>query len=298
MSDRVQANKDFITEQLHSDALFTSLLLDKEYTTKLFSEEILTLDPNTMYSTTDCSDKIFHIANSTLRYYVRMLEGYLEIYVEGRKKRLPFLSVFKIHMVLLAIERGETISDIQVKLSLKSISQQNGGKAKGNKYNEDTLDQLFSEFDRRQNVIMKTFTQQNTINQIEVELLRRRTSVSDKNRQIEILEEKIKYHRLNRKMDRQAEKVFRKSWEAKRKTGLFSFFKKADDEPKYDADLLVDEREIKADHIEMELLDEIDSLKQKIIQIEEETLALEKRLTSERALLPNENESLLEILED
>ena len=108
MPERVQANKDFITEQLNSDALFTSLLLDKEYTTKRFAEDVLALDPNTMYSTTDCSDKIFHIANSTLRYYVRMLEGYLEIYVEGRKKRLPFLSVFKIHMVLLAIERGET----------------------------------------------------------------------------------------------------------------------------------------------------------------------------------------------
>ena len=108
-----------------------------------------------MYSTTDCSDKFFHIANSTLRYYVRMLEGYLEIYVEGRKKRLPFLSVFKIHMVLLAIERGETISDIQVKLALKSIPQQNSGKAKGNKYNDEILDQLFSEFERRQNVMHK-----------------------------------------------------------------------------------------------------------------------------------------------
>lgn len=298
MSEVVQTNKEFITEQLQSDALYTSLILDKEYNKKLFAEEILALDPHMMYSTTDCSDTIFHIANSTLRYYVRMLEGYLEIYVEGRKKRLPFLSVFKIHMVLLAIERGETISDIQVKLSLKAISQQNSGKTKGTKYNEDTLDQLFSEFDRRQNVIMKTFTQQNTINQIEVELLRRRTGISDRHRQIEILEERIKNHRLNRKMDRQAEKVFRKNWEAKRKTGLFSFFKKAEEEPNFDADILVDEREIKADHIEMELLDEIDSIKQKISQIEKETLALENRLNSERALLPNENESLLEILED
>ena len=68
---------------------------------------------------------------------------------------------------------------------------------------------------------MKTFTRQNTINQIEVELLRRRTSISDKHRQIEILEEKIKNHRLNRKMDRQAEKVFRKSWESKKKNRTF-----------------------------------------------------------------------------
>ena len=48
----------------------------------------------------------------------------------------------------------------------------------------------------------------------------------------------------------------------------------------------------------MELLDEIDYINQKISQIEEEALTLEKRLTSERALLPNENESLLDILED
>lgn len=129
-------------------------------------------------------------------------------------------------MTLLAIERGETISDIQVKLSLKSIPQQNGGKAKGSKYNEETLDQLFSEFDRRQNVMMRTFTLQNTINLIEVELLRRRTGIADRQRQIEVIEEKIKNHRLNRKMDRQAANVLRKSLEQKKNTGFSHFLQK------------------------------------------------------------------------
>ncbi|MDQ7861022.1 hypothetical protein RCO48_08290 [Peribacillus frigoritolerans] len=281
MTNRVQANKDFITEALCDDALFTSLVLDKEYSAKLFKEDILELDPNAMYSTTDCSDKIFNIANSTLRYYVRMLEGYLEIYVEGRKKRLPFLTVFKIHMTLLSIERGETISDIQVKLSLKSIPQQNGGKAKGSKYNEDTLDQLFSEFDRRQNVMMRTFTLQNTINLIEVELLRRRTGIADRQRQIEVIEEKIKNHRLNRKMDRQAAKCVTKKFGAKEKYRLFSLSlqkKSTEDTLNIESDILVDERDIKADHIEVELLEEINAIRQKISQMEEESLALEKKV--------------------
>ncbi|MGE7687159.1 hypothetical protein [Peribacillus simplex] len=300
MTNRVQANKDFITEALRDDALFTSLVLDKEYSAKLFKEDILELDPNAMYSTTDCSDKIFNIANSTLRYYVRMLEGYLEIYVEGRKKRLPFLTVFKIHMTLLSIERGETISDIQVKLSLKSIPQQNDGKAKGSKYNEDTLDQLFSEFDRRQNVMMRTLTLQNTINLIEVELLRRRTGIADRQRQIEVKEEKIKNHRLNRKMDRQAANVLRKSLEQKKNTGFFSFFakKRTEDTLNIESDILVDERDIKADHIEVELIEEINAIRQKISQMEEESLALEKRLKSETALLTNEREVLEQTMED
>jgi hypothetical protein len=300
VTNRVQANKDFIKETLRDDALYTSLVLDKEYSSNLFKKDILELDPNAMYSTTDCSDKIFHIANSTLRYYVRMLEGYLEIYVEGRKKRLPYLSVFKIHMTLLAIERGETISDIQVKLSLKSIPQQNGGKAKGSKYNEETLDQLFSEFDRRQNVMMRTFTLQNTINLIEVELLRRRTGIADRQRQIEVIEEKIKNHRLNRKMDRQAANVLRKSLEQKKNTGFFSFFSKknTEDTLNLEAEILVDERDIKADHIEVEFLEEIETLRKKISQIEEESLALEKRLKSETALLTNESKVLEQTMED
>jgi hypothetical protein len=299
MAEIVYQNKDFITESLKSDALFTSLFLDKEYNTKLFNNEILALDPKTMYSTTDCSDKIFHIANSTLRYYVRMLEGYLEIYIEGRKKRLPFLSVFKIHMVLLAIERGETISDIQVKLALKSITQQNGGKAKGNKYNDEILDQLFTEFERRQNVIMKNFTIQNSISQIEMELIKKTTDVTDRKRQIEIMEEKIKSHRLNRKMDRQAGNVLRKSLELNKKTGFFSIFsKKAAHDPQMEADILIDEKEIKADNIEVELKEQINTIKQEIIKIEADVIDLKKRLEAENALLTNERELLQQSMED
>lgn len=300
MSVRFNSNKSLVNEALHSDALFASLLLDKEYHSKLFGEEILALDPNTMYSTTDCSDKFFHIANSTLRYYVRMLEGYLEIYVEGRKKRLPFLSVFKIHMVLLAIERGETISDIQVKLALKSIPQQNSGKAKGNKYNDEILDQLFSEFERRQNVMLKTHALQNAINQIEVELLKGNTSKADRERQIEIIEEKIKNHRLYRKMDLQAGNVLRKSFELNKKTGLFSLFsKKATCDPQQiETEILVDQKLIKADNLEVELTKQIDRLKQEISEIQTEVIALEKRLEVETARLTNERELLKQTIED
>ncbi|MGE8081166.1 hypothetical protein [Peribacillus loiseleuriae] len=300
MSDRFNSNKNFVTEALHSDALFASLLLDKAYNSKLYDEEILALDPHTMYSTTDCSDKFFHIANSTLRYYVRMLEGYLEIYVEGRKKRLPYLSVFKIHMVLLAIERGETISDIQVKLALKSIPQQNSGQAKGNKYNDEILDQLFSEFERRQNVIMKTHALQNTISQIEVDLLKGTTSKADRERQIEIIEEKIKNHRLYRKMDRQAGNIFRKSFELNKKTGLFSLFSKkaAYDPQQIETEILVDEKLIKADNLEVEFTKQIDILKQEISEIETEVIALKKRLEVESARLTNERELLQQTIED
>lgn len=38
----------------------------------------------------------------------------------------------------------------------------------------------------------------------------------------------------------------------------------------------MDERDIKADHIEVEFLEEIETIRKKISQIEEESLALEK----------------------
>lgn len=299
MTERFHSNKKLITEALNADALFTSLLLDKEYNTKLFDEEILMLDSNTMYSTTDCSDKIFHIANSTLRYYVRMLEGYLEIFVEGRKKRLPLISVFKIHMALLAIERGETISDIQVKLALKSIPQQNAGKAKGNKYNDDTLDYLFTEFERRQSVILSTFKRQNIISQIKMELLKKSTGIADRKRQIEIIEEKIKSHRLNRKMDLQAGTILRRSLKHGKKTGFFSLFsKKAADDSDIETAILIDERQLKADGVEVELNKEINTIKQEISEIETESNKLEKRLESELETLTDEERRIATNLGD
>lgn len=300
MSKIFNINKEFVTETLHSDALFTSLLIDKEYNTKLFDEAILTLDPNTMYSTTDCSDKFFHIANSTLRYYVRMLEGYLEIFVEGRKKRLPFLSVFKIHMVLLAIERGETISDIQVKLGMKSIPQQSAGKAKGNKYNDEVLDQLLAEFERRQNVILNTNMLQTSIGQIELELLKKTTSISDRKRQIEIIEEKVINHRLFRKMDRQAGNVLKKSVELNKKTSFFSMFTKkaAQDLQALLAEIQVNENEVTPDTLEVNLKEQIGTLKQEISEIETEVYALEKRLAKETARLTNERVLLQQTMED
>ncbi|MFP3394141.1 hypothetical protein SB782_35785, partial [Brevibacillus sp. SIMBA_076] len=85
-----------------------------------------------------------------------------------------------------------------------------------------------------------------------------------------------------RKMDRQAANVLRKSLEQKKNTGFFSFFakKSTEDTLNIESDILVDERDIKADHIEVELIEEINTIRQKISQMEEESLALEKRLKS------------------
>ncbi|OIK03930.1 hypothetical protein [Bacillus sp. MUM 13] len=300
MTGHVQANKEMIEKTLSSDPLFTSLLLDKEYNGRLYSESVLSLEPNKMYSTTECSESIFHIANSTLRYYVRMLDGYLEVFIEGRKKRLPYISVFKIHMVLLAIERGETISDIQVKLALKSQTQQKIGQTKGNKYNDENLDQIFIEFERRQQILVETFMRQNGVTQLEMDLLKKETSVTDKKRQIEIIQEKIKSHRLYRKMDRQAGNVLRKSLELNRKSsGILSIFsKKQEYNPNVENEILVDEREIKADNLEGQYNGQIEKLENEIGEAVEEIILLKQRLLTEQQRLSNERVYLEEDLDE
>lgn len=151
MSGYIERNRLLIEDKLSNDGLYSSLFLDPTYNERLFDDEILNLDPSILYSTTMLSEKIFlDVPNSTMRGYVRDLEGYLDVLEEPpRKKRLPYLSVFKIHMVLLTIKRGESLSSIKVRLGLKEINQskkreneEQSGSYK-EKYNKDNLDLIF-----------------------------------------------------------------------------------------------------------------------------------------------------------
>lgn len=180
MSGFIERNRILIEDELSNDGLYSSLFLDPTFNERLFDDEILNLDPSVLYSTTMLSEKIFpDVPNSTMRGYVRELEWYLDVLEEPpRKKRLPYLSVFKIHMVLLTIKRGESLSSIKVRLGLKGINQ-NKNKNRANdekagtykeKYNKDNLDLIFANLFNQLNQYQKHIDKQDQRIAVQFEL--------------------------------------------------------------------------------------------------------------------------------
>lgn len=188
MSGFVERNRMLVEEKLSNDGLYSSLLLDPAYNKRLFDDKILSLDPAVLYSTTMLSEKIFKdIPNSTMRGYVRDLEGYIDVLEEApRKKRIPYLSVFKIHMVLLTLKRGESFSSIKIRLGLKEVNlskKQENDEDVGvyrEKYNKDTLDILFGRIFNQMQQYQSHFELQGNRIEVQYELTELKTQLVEK----------------------------------------------------------------------------------------------------------------------
>ena len=188
MSGFIERNRILVEEKLSNDGLYSSLLLDPAYNKRLFDDKILSLDPAVLYSTTMLSEKIFKdIPNSTMRGYVRDLEGYIDVLEEApRKKRIPYLSVFKIHMVLLTLKRGESFSSIKIRLGLKEVNlskKTDNGEDVGaytEKYNKDTLDLLFGRIFNQMQQYQSHFELQGNRIEVQYELSDLKTQLVEK----------------------------------------------------------------------------------------------------------------------
>lgn len=211
MSGFIERNRLLIEDKLSNDGLYSSLFLDPTYNERLFDDDILNLDPSILYSTTMLSEKIFlDVPNSTMRGYVRDLEGYLDVLEEPpRKKRLPYLSVFKIHMVLLTIKRGESLSSIKVRLGLKEINQnkkiENDEKSGSyrEKYNTDNLDLIFGNlFNQMQQYQKHIDTQDQRIAvQFELKDLEKKVLAIEKERDTWIEEKELEKDKVIAKLE-------------------------------------------------------------------------------------------------
>ena len=211
MSGFIERNRLLIEDKLSNDGLYSSLFLDPTYNERLFDDDILSLDPSILYSTTMLSEKIFlDVPNSTMRGYVRDLEGYLDVLEEPpRKKRLPYLSVFKIHMVLLTIKRGESLSSIKVRLGLKEINQnkkiENDEKSGSyrEKYNSDNLDLIFGNlFNQMQQYQKHIDTQDQRIAvQFELKDLEKKVLAIEKERDTWIEEKELEKDKVIAKLE-------------------------------------------------------------------------------------------------
>jgi hypothetical protein len=290
----INLNRETVQTKLKEDPLFKSLLFDKSYRDQLFDDAILSLDPTLNYSTTECSESIFKIPNSTMRHYVKVFKDYLDIFVEGRKRRLPFLTVYKLHMILLAIDRGESTSDILVILGLKGMKREEGKDVSTGKFSDDVLESIFHSINNWQGKMFHLVANQQDLHSAQMELIQVENNINQCRMQIEIYREKIHSHRLYKKMDRQSINVLRKSMELNQKKGFLGMFKKTELSPNQENEIIIDERELVADNVEVEFLNNIKELEEKISDFSQRKTSLESLVNEKRNLLGSNQHKLVE----
>ncbi|USK62318.1 hypothetical protein [Peribacillus asahii] len=304
MAGFIEYNRDFIQRELENDGLYSSLLLDPAYHERLLDEHILSLDPNILYSTTVLSEEIFKIPNSTLRGYIIQLSGYVEaLEATARKKALPYISVFKLHMVLLTLKKGESLATIKVRLGLKEakttkkeVPKEEEGKYK-QKYNDETLDLIFKQvfgqlqkYQTRMNAQERWLESQNEIGHLRSKLAENENARDSKLKEIENIKSQITINRLYRKLDLQTMAIVQKNSEEKG-SGFFSLFSKKSTVD-FEKDIRVDEKDLKTDYIESKLEENIKQYTIEVEHLNEDIEALSNEINEKENKLRSEIKQL------
>lgn len=109
-------DNEFINDELKKRIELYDVLAEK-----LYPGFINKLHPETTYSTTEVSN-FLDKNDSTLRNYLRNenLVKYIKPVRSGRFYRLNYESIFRLHMILLYLDQGKLISDVEVLLGFRS----------------------------------------------------------------------------------------------------------------------------------------------------------------------------------
>ena len=123
---RQEELKELLIQRFEHDPLYKLALINK-LDMYLFTEPILSMHPDTTYSTVDCGN-IINRADSTIRNYFRSdLLEYIQPEKFGKLYRLNYQSIFKLHLIFLLIEKaGKGTVDLLVELGMQpAISKGN-----------------------------------------------------------------------------------------------------------------------------------------------------------------------------
>jgi hypothetical protein len=117
--------KDLLEEDFKDDPLRKEIKISK-LEEDLYNENILGMHPETTYSTVEAGE-IIGRKDSTLRNYFRTeLLEYVGPERFGKYYRLDYKSVFKLHMILLLVEKAsKTVADIAYFCGLKPLVSTN-----------------------------------------------------------------------------------------------------------------------------------------------------------------------------
>jgi hypothetical protein len=269
--------KTLILNEFSNDPVYRLALLNdlEDY---IFTKEILSMHHEINYSTVDAG-KIIGRADSTIRNHFRSdLLKYINPEKYGKYYRLNFVSVFKLHLIFLLIEKaGKTSIDILVELGIQpaSIEYDSGFELpKKNHLQPSNRNGNSGEYELegRLDELEKSFK----IQSIMLSLLKYEKDLSDVDREIEVYESKIEKIQTNAHMkyleESQTQMLALSLKNPTKKRSLFDIFKKSNDT---EVNVLELSKEI-----EMKLKEKMkEEMKSKIGEYEEKLLeAREKQI--------------------
>lgn len=279
-------DNEFIRDELKKRIELYDILADK-----LYPDFIKDLHPENTYSTTEVAN-FLDKNDSTLRNYLRNenLVKYIKPVRSGRFYRLNYESIFRLHMILLYLDSGKSISDVEVLLGYRSemIDYDTGTKNNSLKQNSSNEQLILKKYLDYTNKKIELLEFENKINVKRREYDDILSEITSKQMQLNLIDTKIDNLRLERRNHQLL--TFSLKRTIPQKSGLFnSLFRKNT----VDIDNQIDEAakqisEMDDPKIEdykekkKELFNEIEELKTELKIIKGEIMDEEKKLEGQK----------------
>lgn len=289
--------KELLEENFNDDPIFREIQINKIDLDDVFTANILEMHPETTYSTVEAG-KIIGRKDSTLRNYFRTeLEDYVAPERSGKYYRLNYQSVFRLHMILLLVEKAnKTTVDIGYALGISALSS-TGSSIKPKRRTTDSALEPSQENNNAQlNELKKMMLIQN-MRQVE---LQERTSLTDLkveltnlNREIDSINNKIEIVKLTKEKEHATNKYYKvldyslrntRAGNKDTKKGFWSIFKPQSEEDEVDIDQVLREASINAEKevaATTELEEETKELKAKLKELDEEKNKKEEEIENQ-----------------
>ncbi|MCM3441364.1 hypothetical protein AB3Z07_27790 (plasmid) [Metabacillus halosaccharovorans] len=158
----------------------------------LYTDGILSMHPDTTYSTTEAA-KIIGRSDSTIRNYFRTdLDEYIEAERHGKFYRLNYKSIFKLHMILLLIEKaGKSTSDISYFVGISPSVSVSNGKRTGRVINEENSVDEYNNRLKQMEEVIKHFHYQIETNSNHLKYLTEKDKLSSIKEELDFLDSQL-----------------------------------------------------------------------------------------------------------
>ncbi|WP_368502713.1 hypothetical protein AB3N04_01040 (plasmid) [Alkalihalophilus sp. As8PL] len=279
---------DILESEFMDDPLKRQLEFFDLTANKLLPDFLNDLHPEATYSTTE-SAAFLQKNDSTLRNYLRNenLMKYIKPVRSGRFYRLNYKSIFRLHMILLYLDQGKTISDVEVLLGYRSETME---------YDSVNPNRGLKNFDNEiLGQILKTTNQR-------IQILEQDNSLTYKKREYDQLENRLEKKRMD--VELIDHKISLLRVEARNQQLLTHTLKKATNRPKpsFLQSLLGKHEEVDVEVIFNESVKELqDYTNPKIKELEvlkenteEDILKVEKELEEKKVALDSAEHKLIE----
>ncbi|WEG19284.1 hypothetical protein PQ478_21600 (plasmid) [Alkalihalophilus pseudofirmus] len=279
---------DIIETDFSEDPLKRQLELYDVTAERIYPSFLNNLHPETTYSTTE-SAAYLQKNDSTLRNYLRNenLMKYIQPVRSGRFYRLNYRSIYRLYLILVYLEQGKTISDIEVLLGYRSetVDYDPTNPTKGaHTLNNEMLGQILKSTNKRIHLL----EQENILSSQIREYDQLEGKVSKKKMDLELIEHKISLSRVEVRNQQLLTHTLKKATK-RPKSGFFQSLFGKDEE--VDVDKLINESLSQVEHVSSTKINDLENQKE---DIKQELVELEKKLIEKKAILRSAEQTLME----